>query len=207
MHVLLTDDEIVALSSLTQRPWPFPLKTVNHLSSGDVGIATMRGVRSLTVRGLAESTSEGAIGIASDLNEGFVGAAAAELAVIAHVSGRASVTYEGSAVAAFGSGGLLLNSTTPEGIHAFGDAREGEALDVIGRYVRSRFDKADARASSDYCVLVASSRDDRVFEVTEGSVRTGRVGAVDGAQTFQPDEASPSSLDDLDRFLQEQLSR
>jgi len=206
MHVLLTDDEIVALSSLTRRPWPFPLKTVNHLSSGDIGTATLRGVRSLTVRGLAEPTSEGAIGIATDLNEAFVGATTAERAVIAHVSGRGPVSYEGSAVAAFGSGGSLLNSTTLEGIHAFGNAQEGEALEVIGRYVRSRFDRSDVRASSDFCVLVASSREDSVFEVTEGSVRKGRVVAADGLQTFKPDDDPATSLDELELFLRQQLA-
>ena len=102
MRALLTDDELVALSSLTQRPWPFPLKTVDHLSNGEVGLATMRGVRSLTVRGFAEPTPEGAIGVSPDLLEGFLSAATAKLAVIAHVSARRAVSYEGSAIAAFG---------------------------------------------------------------------------------------------------------
>ena len=59
MTTRLTDDEALALASLSGRPWPSVLPTVDVASPDDVARAIRRGARSLGVRGLLVPPAEG----------------------------------------------------------------------------------------------------------------------------------------------------
>jgi len=50
-ETFVTDDELVAIATQYQRPWPLPLPTVDVESADQLKISALRGMRSLLTRG------------------------------------------------------------------------------------------------------------------------------------------------------------
>ncbi|MDT5026352.1 MAG: hypothetical protein QOE61_2778 [Micromonosporaceae bacterium] len=112
--MLLTDDEVVALSALAEKPWPTGLFTVTA-TSVELRAAALRGVRSLTVRGLLA-----AAGPDTELRDAidvFLHPAARVGAYLAPVDTPRAMA--GSALTlALADRQWWLDASTPDGIHA-----------------------------------------------------------------------------------------
>ncbi|OBY29069.1 hypothetical protein ACT18_25115 [Mycolicibacter kumamotonensis] len=128
--ILLTDDEIVGLAALLGRPWPTGLATVTA-TADELARAGMRGLRSLTIRGILTADTESGYtahpGVAAVI-ETFLAAPRRIGAYIAPAS--AIETMAGASITAVPVAGIWwIDSATAQGVHGF---RQAEADEVLG---------------------------------------------------------------------------
>ncbi|WP_062385122.1 hypothetical protein [Demequina iriomotensis] len=186
MSVMLTDDEVAAISVHRGEIWPGVLPTVPVRSRSALAAAVNRGVRSLAVRGLGDELGDGAVG---------VGAAVAEVlrstrrvsAQVVHVA-RPDVAAGGGVVAsiALGARAWTLDTYSPNGVHAFDQADDAGLLDRIMAIASSAFASGVADAAGTEALAFAIAGADaptRFLVVTEGTVATVEVTA-DGLVTL-----------------------
>lgn len=158
MDILLTDDEIAALTSSTDTAWPVPLLSVRADSPNAVAAAVFRGMRSLAVRGLGEPSHGEPLGVSAELRELMAIVESPRASVVAHVSDSGKLGYGGSALLAFAhSEGVLLDSVTAMGIHAFRTVDAASAARLVLDFARSL--KAPAEESSPSTVVVIARSD------------------------------------------------
>lgn len=202
MHELLTDDEMVALCGATRSSWPLPLLTVAQ-DERAVTAAAFRGLRSLLVRKLATATGAGNPAVEPELAAIVARAAAATRLVVAHVSGVEQVGWAGAGVAVFvDDQGLILDVVNATGIHGLQTADSAQAAHAIATFVQTRFDPAaGVTPSSDGCIVVAASAEERVYRIRPGLVEVGEVTA--GTTAFEVSDASSPTA--VQAFVEEAL--
>lgn len=173
--VLLTDDEIVALMARCDVAWPLPLPTVGRVPDL-VRAAGVRGVRSLAVRGLADTRAPAAVSYQDDLLHMTRSIARAEARVLAYVARRTEVfAPRGAIVGVFRSGDdrWLIDSMTGNGVHAIWPGAGVDAVEIIARFGRAVWESgvSDPTGAGDMGLLVASSDAAKpVFFVGRGHV-------------------------------------
>jgi hypothetical protein len=143
LNILLTDDEVVALAAVLERPWPTGLRTVVSTTDG-MRDAGLRGLRSLAVRGLLSGDPTEAPGyvVHPDVASVIDGFVTAELRVGAYVAPAAAPdALAGAAItaAAFGEG-WSLDVTTVQGVHAFRRASRLDVLDALAGLAEKTYD-------------------------------------------------------------------
>lgn len=166
--LLLTDDEIVAVSALGGTPWPVGLATVGDTAE-TLRAAALRGVRSLTVRGLLTTRAGSTPCLPPDL----------EQAVAAFLQGNTRVgaylarmddpeVMAGAAItAAFHNSSWWTDMSTPDGIHAFRPTTGAEARAAVEHFARGiqsgELLKTAPNPSAFGCVIRWGTADDEKF--------------------------------------------
>lgn len=125
---LLTDDEIVALAALLGQPWPTGLVTVDA-TAGELSRAGMRGVRSMTIRGILTADVESGYAVHPGVSAVIETFLRAPRRIGAYIAPTADVeTMAGAAITAVPVAGIWwLDSATAQGLHGFRQV-EGEAV-------------------------------------------------------------------------------
>ncbi len=121
----LTDDELVAIALSAEAAWPGPVPTVQVENPAELAVASMRGQRSLAVRGLVAED-----GVLSDGLVRLRDVARSRTAQILVYLGDAAFAQASAAMLLAGfatDDGWLLDVITPSGIHDF-RVLEAEAL-------------------------------------------------------------------------------
>lgn len=184
MNILLTDDEIAALTSSTDTAWPAPLLSVRADSPNAVAAAVFRGMRSLAVRGFGEPPHGEPSIVSAELRNLMAIVGSPRGSVIAHVSDSGKPAYSGSAVLAFAhSGGVLLDSVTATGIHAFRTVDAASAARLVLDFARSLKEPA-AESTPRTVVVIARSDAEEVLIADPVSVAVGRVAGGPGHAQF-----------------------
>jgi hypothetical protein len=200
MQHLLTDDEIVALATKSDRPWQFPLLTVRTDVPAAVAAAALRGLRSLIVRGLAAVDSEG-IAVDASLVNDYKLVASAPRILLAHASPADSVAASGSAVIVFyGDAGVYADTMTVVGIHALRQVTHEEALSAIKSFAMTAFEGSTPRVG-DTTVIIGGAGLDTVLRVRRGAVDEGTVQTAERHNEFLP--VSGAGVERIDSYLSE----
>jgi hypothetical protein len=143
--VLLTDDEIVALSAVDGRPWPLGLITVGG-TADELTQAGLRGIRSLAVRRLIADATEGDRRPDPALARDVAAFISAQHRVGAHIAPAASVDVLAGAsiTAARITDGWLLDTATADGVHALRRVSPEEAESAVIDFVEAVIGEARA---------------------------------------------------------------
>jgi hypothetical protein len=141
--VLLTEDEIVALSAVDGRPWPLGLITVGS-TADELTQAGLRGIRSLAVRRLITESAEGQRRPDPLLAREIAAFISAEERVGAHIAPDASpdVLAGASITAAHTADGWLLDTATADGVHALRRMSPDEAATAVIDFVEAAIGEA-----------------------------------------------------------------
>lgn len=136
MEVLLTDDEVVALTAAARTAWPYGLHTVAAADEALIA-AGLRGLRSLAVRGLATTGTAGRVEYPPELVLQFTDIATAERYALVQVAARDAVAQpRGAMVGAFAVGAAwVTDSVTVSGVHAIRPVTEDEAAELLLRFI------------------------------------------------------------------------
>jgi hypothetical protein len=192
----LTDDEVVAAALSLGNPWPHVLPSVD-LESRALLDANDRGARSLVVRKLAQSSSEGfAIdGSLSSLVSRACGAPATVMAYIADNSNPQLLV--GTSVFAFLSDQELsddvLDIVSPGGIHDLAEMPRNEAVDLFLRVINAAFVHGVTRADNSEMspvFLVKSTLSESWMNVSQASVEFGVLNTGDAGSFFAASSSS-----------------
>jgi hypothetical protein len=165
--VLLTEDEIVALSAVDGRPWPLGLITVGS-TADELTQAGLRGIRSLSVRRLIADSAEGQRRPDPDLSGEVAAFISAEERVGAHIAPAANpdVLAGASITAAHTTDGWLLDAATADGVHALRRVSSDEAQTAVVDFVEAAIDEARLGVT---CVLRHGADGENATVVAERS--------------------------------------
>lgn len=174
--ILLTDDEVVALSALDGAPWPIGLSTV----AGDVAgvrAAALRGVRSLAVRGLLGSGDSHSPRIVDELASAvraFLHSRKRVGAYVARISAPESMAGA-SITAAIEGADWWTEASTSDGIHAIRRTTAAEAHSAIVEFadgIRSAALLSAAPDPSEFgCVIRWGSGEGQSLMIQSGCER------------------------------------
>lgn len=195
MTTWLTDDEALALASLSGRPWPSVLPTVDVASPDEVARAIRSGTRSLAVRGLVTAPAEGEL--AGDFHADvrpLVAAIAEGRTVVVLQQAQCAPPHRAGGVVVLAShdaaaSQTLLDVVSPAGVHEVAEAPADLAREALARQLRAAFDdgvRRDGEPEPDLALFVTVLTDGaaRVDRVTRGKCETGGFEVVSGVPTF-----------------------
>lgn len=130
--ILLTDDEIVALAALLGRPWPTGLATV-AATADELTRAGMRGVRSLTIRGILTADAEFGYSAHPGVSAVIETFLCAPRRIGAYIAPASAVeTMAGASITAVPVAGIWwIDSATAQGVHGFRQAEADEVIEAI----------------------------------------------------------------------------
>ena len=174
-QVLVTDDEVVALAAKADGAWPVPLPTVER-QPDVLRVSGMRGIRSLAVRGLADTGTPGAVLYDEGLVDLVSSITRAEDRVLAFVARRDGIFQpRGALVGAFRASGesWIIDSMTGNGVHAIWGGPASEAAEAIARFAQAVWESgvSSPEGSEALGLVVASSDDSKpVRFVAKGQV-------------------------------------
>lgn len=174
--LLLTDDEIVAVSALAGTPWPVGLATVGNTAE-TMRAAALRGVRSLTVRGLLAPRAGSTPGLPPDLQQAAAAFLQGDRRVGAYLARMDHPeVMEGAAItAAFHNGRWWIDVSTPDGIHALRPIAGAEARTTVEQFARGiqsgELLKTTPNPSAFGCVIRWGTADDEkaILEFSQDS--------------------------------------
>ena len=190
MKLTLTDDEIAAIAVSVRSPWPMPLPTIESTPNA-IAAASLRGLRSLAVRGLIEGSDE--YTIAPLIREA--------LSVVQPTSGRfttyvaersAPSTLVGSIAVAYlaedDGGRAIVEFVSPAGVHDLVPGSNDEARSLIVQLVQNTFDQGfRGEVVEDAALIVLGSHPQTTAAVVaQGSIEIGRMD--EASQSFVPSE-------------------
>ncbi len=195
MTVHLTDDELVAVCGLLEVAWPYPLPTVDS-GNEELEAASVRGIRSLTVRGLLGfEDNEQVPGIDLEVAETVKAVASGVPAFVSglldaegalQASGSAAYIVHGNADSA------ILATTTATGIHALAICTHEDALDAFLAIVDNALIAGIAAIESARLLVLKAGDGGRALAVARGLVT---VGAVDSRGLFVPSSVPAGGWD------------
>lgn len=185
----LTDDEILAVSVLTDRPWPSGLPTV-PADEEAVRSATTRGLRSLSVRGLLEARDGRSV--LSDAVAGAVGGVAAAPTILS-----AAVVLATEPLGSFGPAMIVgahdshavVDIVSGDGVHLLTTVDPSTAEEEFSRFLRAVFDGDRApEGTPERALLVRSSAKAASQVVLPGRILAGELD--EGTSTLRPTSVS-----------------
>lgn len=187
MTVMLTDDEVAALSVRHGHPWPAALPTIPARSPSALIAAVNRGLRSLSVRGLADEAGDEPAGVGASVAQ--VLRSTRHVAAMVANAARPDVAAGGGVMAsiALGAAQWTVDSFTANGVHAFTESDATGVLDRVMAVANGAFESGvrDARGTDGLAlVLSCAESPSRFLVVSHGSVasvevdRPGEIEAV-----------------------------
>jgi hypothetical protein len=174
----LTDDEIVAIAALVGQKWTSRLPTVDVRSDAELAAATLRGWRSLTLRGLADADGR-------HLTE-VIGSLYGVVPVIRSYVADAQIAELPSGNRSYfrrRPGGWTVEATTPIGVHLFRAVAEEDAVRLLEAavekvYVDGVGSAAEDGKSTGHYLCVGSQHGDQALLLTvcQGELKLYRAG-------------------------------
>lgn len=186
MSLVLTDDEVVAVSLHNRIAWPTPLPTVSMTEDG-LRRSRLLGERSLLVRGLLDVSGEkpayqsevvGTILAAAEAPR-WIAAYVAAAITPGELAGDSTYVYEGAS-------GWLVDMVSPTGVHQLAPSTDGEARELMVAMAENVFAHGIRGESQEAALFVGNSDSPEWVRVSTGEVSVGRFS--DG--TFEPTSAS-----------------
>lgn len=177
MIPLLTDDEIVALAIEADGPWPVPLITV-ALDREALTSARLRGIRSLTVRGLIADA-----GPLPDFDRIIKAATSAKLWRMAIGVNESGSPLVGTSTYAFETtdSSTVVDIVTSDGTHRLSSSDIGDANDLFLALAKNVFDYGFAGDGSGVRLLVGRNDSTSWVGVSRGKLALAQVSS-DGVQ-------------------------
>lgn len=173
---VLTDDEVVAIVSLTGSSWIEPLQTVDTSEPVELDRAAARGVRALQVRGLLDEDGE----FSTDAGLGIAGVHSARRVIAAFVDDAfvPDRLETRLALRTQGKGIWLAETIAPQGLRRYAIVDVWDALDLIAALACSR---SETRKLPTFCVVVLDPMGNSVGGLSAGDGQvTALVRAADG---------------------------
>lgn len=207
MDVLLTDDEVVALSAAAATAWPYGLLTVAADERAIVA-AGVRGVRSLAVRGLVSAGTPNGVDYPPSLVNQVARIATARRHVMVQVCSREDLLQpRGAMVGAFAGsadGSWLVDSVTLSGVHAMRTTSPEEAAELILRFVNEVWENGvkSPDGGTRFGLFVTSSAvGEKSFFVSHGSTEAFVLTGIGGFELPAGRHAERWTLSDVRELM------
>jgi hypothetical protein len=173
MTVLLTDDEVVAISLEGRLTWPTPLPSVELDESG-IARSQQLGLRSLVVRGLLDSAARPP-GVAPEISDIVRTVAEAPSWVAAYVASTGSPTkLAGDSTYVYrAEPSWLLDAVSPGGIHQIGATTNENAEELIVALAKNVFDFGFRGDRTDAALFIGNSESPEWVKICAGELELG----------------------------------
>lgn len=166
--VLLTDDEIVALATISGKPWPIGLATIGGTASS-LKAGALRGLRSLGIRGLIsrDANSPDTVLVQPELKDAisaFVSGAIFGGAYIAPTDSPEQLVGP-SITAVYAEHGWWLDAATPDGVHGIRSSSRNAAVKAIADFVEKvhGLSTGESALSAFVCVISTGAAGENVI--------------------------------------------